>query len=378
MTDDQLICRLYRAASGLEAWPAVLDRVAESFDGGGVHIVGIDKMSGQIELELHTSNTPTEGVGDPVRASDAHDPQAAIGADIPVGQVINNRGKNGQPLVGTPIHWNRLMPDGYRYFIGGKICDDDDLVVLMGVGRGPHHHTFSIQEERRLGRMLIHFSNAMDLMRGAREWHARSDVGETLLGRSLRPSFLVGPEAKLLFANGAGRDALKQARVVVNRQGVLAARDSQANAKLQCALCTLGMLGPDAPGKCPDRIALWLNDVSCGDRVPACLWAVRANRALGALGAETIGLLILATTNPSTRAVPNPMVLASMFGFTPAEARIAAHLISGAAPKQVAAALDLGMPTVRHHIRQLLTKCGSRDQRQLVRRLSQALEVNGL
>ena len=376
--DDQLIAQMYQATSGLVAWPIVLDQIAATFDGVEIHIIGINKSSKQIVLNLHTSNPLGSGFGDSIGETLVADPYNALSADLTVGQVINNRSNNGHELADKPFFRDFLRPYGYRHIIGGKMCDDDDLIALLGVCRSAHYRAFNIHEERRLGRLLTHFSNSIDLMRGKREWFAHSHVGEALLGRSPRPSFLVGPGAKLVFANGAGREAFKQATVVVNRQGVLAARDFDANTKLKCALCALGVFGPDIPNKCPDRIPLWLNDVSCGHRVPACLWAVRAHETLRAFGTDTVGMLILVNDAALERAVPDPLVLVSMFGFTPAEARIAAHLISGAAPKQIAVTLDLQMPTVRCHIRQLLAKCRCQDQRQLVRRLSEALEVNGL
>jgi DNA-binding CsgD family transcriptional regulator len=143
-------------------------------------------------------------------------------------------------------------------------------------------------------------------------------------------------------------------------------------------MCALGVLGPEVPNTCPDRVPLWLNDTSRGQHVPSCLWAIRATRSMRAFGTDPMGMLILTSAAPPSRAVPDPFVLVSMFGFTAAEARIAAHLIAGAAPKQIASVLNLQMPTVRFHIRQLLAKCKCHDQRQLMRRLSEALEVNGL
>ena len=377
MEDDQLIAGMYRAASGLVAWPIVLDRIVKTFDGLGLHIVGLDKPSGKIALSLHTTNSPADGIANHVLEYAASDRHVAHGDDVMVGQVINNRGHNGHMLADTPFFRDFLIPHRYRHIIGGKICDDNNLVALLAVCRGQSQRTFNIHEERRLGNLLPHFSHSVDLMRGTREWRARSDVGEALLGRSLRPSFLVGPGAKLLFTNGAGRDAFNQGSVVVNRQGVLTARDAETDAKLKCALCALGVLGPDFPQECPDRIPLWLNDVRSGHHVPACLWAIRSKTTVDTFGTETIGMLVLANDDQPRQVVPDPLVLASMFSFTPAEARVAAHLIAGAAPKQIAAALDVGMPTVRFHIRQLLSKCRCQDQRQLVRRLSEALEVNG-
>ena len=378
MTDDLLVAWMYRAAIGLDPWRMVLEQITQEFQGIGTHIVGIDKPSGKIIVNLHNSNVLAEGIGDYICHGDARNPVTVPGADLPVGRVINVQAANGHKLADTPLFGDFLNGCKYSHIIGGKIHDDDDQIALLGVCRDGRQGAFNRHDEYRLEGLLTHVSHSMDIVIGRREWHAHSDVGEALLGRSLRPSFLVGTGAKLVFVNGAGREALKKASVVVNRQGVLAARDLQADAKLKCALCAMGMLGPKAMGKCPDRIPMWLNEVTRGHRVPACLWAIRAHTTLRAFATSSMGMLILATADPSGRDVPDPLVLSSMFGFTPAESRIAAHLVAGAAPKQIATALDVGIPTVRHHIRWLLAKCHCQNLRQLVQSLIEALEVNGL
>jgi DNA-binding CsgD family transcriptional regulator len=378
MSDDGLIARIYRAAAGLDAWPTVLEEIAQAFRGAGAHIIGIERPAGHITLSLHSSKALAGGVDDQVRDAHANAPQGVRGAELPVGRVVNIRANGSYGHAEATLFKDCLDACEYSHIIGGKVCDDGEFIALSGVCRTSRQGPFSGDDEHRFERLLGHLASAMDVARGTREWRVRSDVGEALLGRSQRPSFMIGPDGKLLFANGAGQDALIEASILVNRGGFIAARDAETDKRLTCALCALGVFGLEGVDRCPDRIPMRLDDVRRGVRVPACLWAIRAHADPGALGANNVGMLILATRAPLKRAIPNPKVLTSMFGFTPAEARVAAHLVAGASPKQITAALELAMPTVRHHIRWLLTKCRCHDQRQLVGRLSEALEVNGL
>ena len=378
MSDDWLIARIYRAGNGLADWPTVLEEVAQAFLGTGAHVIGIERPAGNLALSLHDARAMADGAVDQVRGAHARDPQTAPAADLAVGQVVNLRAGNGHRLADTRLFGDYLNAREYSHLMGGKLCDDGDFVALSGVGRSRGQGPFSREDLRRFERLLGHLAGAVEIARGTRELRARANVSEALLGRSLHPSFMIGAGGKLLFANGPGRAALKEASLLVSRSGFLAARDADTEKRLRCALCVLGVFGPSGEKDCPDRIPMWLDDAGSGHRVPACLWAIRARANAGSFGADNLAMLILATRSPPKRTVPNAQVLASMFGFTPAEARVAGHLVAGASPKQIAVALELAMPTIRHHIRWLLTKCRCHDQRQLVRRMSEAMEVNGL
>lgn len=65
----------------------------------------------------------------------------------------------------------------------------------------------------------------------------------------------------------------------------------------------------------------------------------------------------------------NEVALADAFNLTPAEARVAAYLAQGLAPKQIAAVCGVSPCTVRSQVRTLFEKTGVRRQPELVRLL---------
>jgi DNA-binding CsgD family transcriptional regulator len=190
-----------------------------------------------------------------------------------------------------------------------------------------------------------------------------SAVGELLLARSRRPSVLLKADAAIVFANAAARRLLEAGTVLAWRAGRLAAAHGESDARLRRALQAL-----DADGA-PERLFLGLREAAGGRVVPACLWALRRRAAAA-------GLLTLATA-----AAPDDhdcAVLGTLFGLTPAEARVASLLVGDQPPKGIAAALGLSVATVRHHIRRLLHKTGARDLRDLTRQIILALQLGSL
>jgi len=68
-----------------------------------------------------------------------------------------------------------------------------------------------------------------------------------------------------------------------------------------------------------------------------------------------------------------PQHLRDLFGFTPAESRIANALLAGERVEEIAARLAVRADTVRGHIKRMLAKTGTRKQADLVGRLASAV-----
>jgi DNA-binding CsgD family transcriptional regulator len=71
---------------------------------------------------------------------------------------------------------------------------------------------------------------------------------------------------------------------------------------------------------------------------------------------------------PEEVPMPSEAQLRSLFGLTPAEARVACLLVVETV-EEVAASLGVSVATVRSHVQKLLAKTGTRRQSELVRLL---------
>lgn len=89
----------------------------------------------------------------------------------------------------------------------------------------------------------------------------------------------------------------------------------------------------------------------------------------GAVGsAHAAALLIAVRVNDPCQ--PATLLLQQLFGFTPAESRLAGLILQGYSPTEAATRLRVGLPTVRSQLSSLLRKSGASKQAELVRRLS--------
>jgi DNA-binding CsgD family transcriptional regulator len=73
--------------------------------------------------------------------------------------------------------------------------------------------------------------------------------------------------------------------------------------------------------------------------------------------------------DPDRRRKADFGVLQNLYGFTPAEARIAGELMQGESVEEAASDLDVSLNTARTHVRHLFEKTDTHSHRELVRLL---------
>ena len=74
-------------------------------------------------------------------------------------------------------------------------------------------------------------------------------------------------------------------------------------------------------------------------------------------------------TDPDRRKRADGGVLQNLYGFTPAESRVAAELMQGESIEEAAKDLDVSLNTARTHVRHLFEKTDTHSHRELVRLL---------
>ena len=87
---------------------------------------------------------------------------------------------------------------------------------------------------------------------------------------------------------------------------------------------------------------------------------------LGSFGFTPQVLVTVFEPGKSVTIDPDPLLLATMFDLTPAEAKVAVALAKGLSPKKIAVTLCLAVSTVRSQLKTIFSKTGARRQSELV------------
>jgi len=111
--------------------------------------------------------------------------------------------------------------------------------------------------------------------------------------------------------------------------------------------------------------------LACLQRRPSALVASQGARTplrlmvapMDSAGAREAAVWILAPQSPR---LPDPRLLAVLFGLSRAEARLALRLLAGHTPQECAREAGVGVATVRSQLHSMFAKTGARRQAELV------------
>jgi DNA-binding CsgD family transcriptional regulator len=106
-----------------------------------------------------------------------------------------------------------------------------------------------------------------------------------------------------------------------------------------------------------------------GDGRPAYVLTVAPLHPGVAIGDRPLAIIVI--VDPE-RHSPSGSELVELFGFSPAEARLAAGLMTGKTLTEIATEFGLRVPTLRTQLRSILKKVGAKRQSDLVRIFSSA------
>ncbi|MBT3069415.1 helix-turn-helix transcriptional regulator [Rhodomicrobium sp. Az07] len=164
--------------------------------------------------------------------------------------------------------------------------------------------------------------------------------------------FLLSAEGDLLFANRSGKAMIDEGWPVRLVNGVLTGIDASTSEALRKALDKRLLDGASDQSLC---LAI------AGQGRPG---AVGYLRAISAGDTTASMLLVTHTGRPAAYGVEG---VASAYNLSKAETRVLKHLVEAQSLPEVAERLNLSLPTVKSHMRRILSKTGCSRQADLLR-----------
>jgi DNA-binding CsgD family transcriptional regulator len=203
---------------------------------------------------------------------------------------------------------------------------------------------FDVGRQRRCSDKMEKTNNAPEALYSA-----------VLSGLDLLPiAFVVlDQRGKILIANRAAKKAMGRGHTIAITHDVLSVESSQQNKNLRELIVSVGQA---------EERAFSAITVSRGAEkpIPMLVIPVKNSRRPG----QPASLVFF--NDPEVACVPDAALLARLFGFTRAEARVASLVMQGKIVGDIAAALQITEHTTRNHLKRLFAKTNTRKQGELV------------
>lgn len=226
-----------------------------------------------------------------------------------------------------------------------------------------------------LDRLAPHLHDALRAGRRLRQLPQRVALGQLLLDRLLQPAWLLQADGRIAWENSAGCKARAAGRWLRDDGSRLTPHTLVQQQALAAALAS-ALAAPTER-----RLIMSVEPGDAADPPMRAHWLLRrldprpAAAEPQTLAVEPVLLVVLfdpaQAAAPSAAAPGQAAALATVYGFTPAESRVAACLAQGATLRQIAAKLDVAPSTIRSHLDAVTAKLGVDRKLDAVRLLAQ-------
>ncbi|MBX9602210.1 MAG: helix-turn-helix transcriptional regulator [Bryobacteraceae bacterium] len=357
---EELLDLLYLAAAEPSAWPDFLTSLARVFE---AHVaVFIAQRAGDLR---YTVGAYTGISSETVRRYDEY-----YNLVDPWFLALNNAENRPSVARGSDLcplprfrrseFYNDYWKQSASLYQIGMFQGDPDSSAVLSLHRARTQQDFTDENLRLLRRLLPHFRRALAVHRKVVDLN--SSLAHVAGAVNALDVALVGlgPQRRIRFRNGAAEALLRAGDFLVERNGRLVLRDSQAELHLHRLLAAAATRSLSTlPGG-------FLNVSHAGRSL---LLTVLPAHRYAAVGADPLAALLL-IIDPDARPKSRSLLLSQLFHLTPAESRVVMLLLEGLDPNAIAARTHTTAGTVRFQLKAVYRKLGVARQSQLIRLVS--------
>jgi DNA-binding CsgD family transcriptional regulator/PAS domain-containing protein len=356
---------IYAAAEDADRWDPFLRRCCEVFRAPIGAIVFEDLRSHKAQIAKIVGVEPQL-----IRAYEQYyaGRNAWMKAGLPrvsVGQAVRSEMVlPDQLLVRTEYYDGFLQKLGVRHLLAAFLFRDENTLSQISFVR-PHCFGECDERETRLfGHLIPHLQRAFQLHRRLVDLKSEHELVVEALDKVPIGLLLLNEKGKALIVNRAAREIFSaKDGLSLQADGLHAASPQETTALRRLlleALATGSGKGLGSGGVLPvcrpslrRPYSLFVTPLHAGDS---------AFDAPGAVAAVFI-------SDPERKPKSSPDVLRRLYGFTPAESRIAAKLMQGESVEEAAEDLDVSLNTARTHVKHLFEKTDTHTHREFLRLL---------
>jgi DNA-binding CsgD family transcriptional regulator len=355
---SDLIGRIYDAGNDPDAWDPVLTEICSWTDGDAAQILVLNQGASAPALAA-TVGYDAVAYDRYLKEFALEDPRLPAWRRLPpTAQACH--------VVVDPDWFDRqpfgafLDEHGYRWTMGAIEPGYDRGLAGIGVHRGRQAGPFNDEELRRLDLLVPHVRRVLALHQRFDGLSGRAGQAEDVLDRLGQPLILLTGDGRVVHSNAAAEQLFESGRLRLRGHRL----DSEDPAEATALRGLIAAVLDPAPDAALTRLlgaagpaALIARGCRLPVRRPSAVGSVRAAAALflTPLGQGQGDLLRL---------------LPTLFGLSPAEARLALALHDGLSLTEIAAQHSLSRETLRTQLRFVFDKTGTRRQGALIRLLA--------
>ena len=348
-----LVLQIYRCVTPSTPWDVALDSVHREFGASDAVLRIASRGVGAKHSMFAAGSTSTPETIATWENVSPYDLVLAGGLSVDEGRIIVWRD------VSVPV---ADMLENLAIGSTMMVCIDtvDGAECVLHCNRSLSQPPFTKTELERLRQLAPHFRNAMSIRRELAESEMARRVHAAALNRLGIAALLVNSARQCTALNDAAKCLLARGGLQLEACGNLSAADERADRLLQRTLSEAiasnslyaRSLLLDSGGADEDERIDHLH-------VAVCSWSAAAN-----VFEKPEQCALVYVRDGSGVSLDDEKPLRALFGFTPAEARVAILLMRFASVRDVAAELGIAEPTVRAHMRVIYGKAdvGSRSE----------------
>lgn len=289
----------------------------------------------------------------------AIDPHTRLIAELPVGAVMNCADHFNQDYVDrSEFYQDFYRKYGMRWLLGMRTASFDGQDGYLGIMRCPGR-PFDEKDNQLYRDLFPHLQRATHILHRLRLADFQAAMGLAALDRLAQATLIVEGSGGVVYANPSAETLLREGGCLTLNHGRLTAMDTARRERLSQLIA-----GAVAVPK-SDSMRL---DRGCG-KAPLTLTALplAPHSPLALPWARPMALVFV--SDPDKTPADTAAQWRQLYGFSPAETRLAEALVGGSNPSEYAQTHGVTLNTVRTQLKALLAKTGTRRQAELVRLL---------
>ena len=361
---DRLVLRLYESVLDPDRWHQTLEELRASLNASAINLFGLE-MAGFDNAIVHISSNPDDFGKDYGDYGNCHD--------------IQGQGTADQGQIPGGVSAAERVPLDRREFMASQFFND----CLRGLGVQDVSCTTLWDDEPGTPRIVLSFFRGLGARGFEREEHERLNSLGQHLNRAFKIAWKLGKLGREQEWQRSVMDGLRQAALVldgyhkilqVNPEGEVLL--GKPDGLLQVRHGRLVGLG--------SRLSMSLAEAfACADRgIPArMVYRLERENTRPVIGSASILPLgepqilgvpvlhvryLLLVEPPNTPDLDALATFGQFYRLTRTELAVLAQLLADATAEDIAAILDIGLPTVRTHLLNLRRKTGTRGLSELV------------